>query len=89
MLIPKTFTARDFVAMDGKRFSSNTNKVLIDFPSNYSDRRIGPSNIYFIKINIDTSYLSFSGLFDGNIGDSIFITKGRFDFKIESDAVNF
>jgi hypothetical protein len=87
MPVSKNFGVRDFIAMSGKRFSPNTNSIVLN--SNYPDTIAGLSNLYFIKITMDTNYLSFSGLFDGSIGDSIFITKGRFDFKIESDAVNF
>ncbi|MEO8821982.1 MAG: hypothetical protein ABI366_00305 [Ginsengibacter sp.] len=89
MPVPKSFSLSDFIAMGGKRFSSNTRGILINTPQNYSDKQSGTSDIYFIKINLDTSHLSFTGLFDGNIGDSILITKGRFDFKIDADQIKF
>lgn len=87
MPVSKTFTIRDFIALRGKRFSSNTNVILLN--SNVSDSIKGVSNLYFIKITDDAKYLTFSGLFDGNIGDSIKITKGRFDFRIDVTDVNF
>jgi hypothetical protein len=87
MPVSKTFTIRDFIEFGGKRFSSNNNALLLN--SNVSDSIRGVSNLYFIKITDDAKYLTFSGLFDGNIGDSIQITKGRFDFRVDVTDVNF
>ncbi|MEO6894859.1 MAG: hypothetical protein ABI136_07445, partial [Ginsengibacter sp.] len=62
---------------------------------NYPDGLTGKSNLYFINIKYNTSgdgskhTYSFSGLFNGNIGDSILITKGRFDFEIDAGQINF
>jgi len=97
LLIPvsKSFSAHDFLSMDGQRFSPGTNGIAINYPDNYLDSLAGKSNLYFIDIKYNTlgdgskhSY-SFSGLFDGSIGDSILITKGRFDFEIDADKINF
>ena len=97
LLIPvsKSFRAHDFLSMNGQRFSPGTNGIAINYPDNYLDSLAGKSNLYFIDIKYKTlgdgsrhSY-SFSGLFDGNIGDSILITKGRFDFEIDADKINF
>jgi len=97
LLIPvsKSFRAHDFLSMNGQRFSPGTNGIAINYPDNYLDSLAGKSNLYFIDIKYNTlgdgskhSY-SFSGLFDGNIGDSILITKGRFDFEIDADKINF
>jgi hypothetical protein len=97
LLIPvsKSFSAHDFLSMNGQRFSPGTNGIAINYPDNYLDSLAGKSNLYFIDIKYNTlgdgsrhSY-SFSGLFDGNIGDSILITKGRFDFEIDADKINF
>lgn len=85
--ISKTFTIKDFLALSGKRLSSDSNVVLLN--SNISGSFKGVSNLYFIKITNDANYLSFSGLFDGNVGDSILITKGRFDFRIDAADINF
>jgi hypothetical protein len=34
-------------------------------------------------------YFVLSGLFDANIGDSIFVSKGRFDFEFNPGSLNF
>lgn len=93
MPVPKSFTQNDFLLLNGQRFASNTNRIYIQ--SNYylSYPLSGSSNIYFVEIKKDnlTNLKNYfiSGLFDGNIGDSILITKGRFDFKIDAGSLNF
>jgi hypothetical protein len=91
--VPKIFTQNDFLLLNGQRFSSNTNKINIQ--SNYYlfNQLSGTSNIYFVEIkkdnSVDPKNYIISGLFDGNIGDSILITKGRFDFEIGAGSLNF
>jgi hypothetical protein len=89
LLIPvsKSFSINDFIALSGKRLPANANGILVN--SFYNTSNPGTSNLYFVKISLDTSALYFSGLFDGKIGDSIVISKGRFDFKIDKNAINF
>jgi hypothetical protein len=87
MPVSKSFSVNDFIALSGKRFSANAIAIAVN--SFYNPSNPGTSNLYFIKISMDTSALSFSGLFDGKIGDSIVISKGRFDFKIDKNAINF
>ncbi|HXR85143.1 MAG TPA: hypothetical protein VN722_12585 [Hanamia sp.] len=82
--ISKSFTIYDFIALAGKRFSSNTNTVILN-----SNEDFGLANLYFIKITDDGKYLTFSGLFDGHMADGILITKGRFDFRISVNNINF
>jgi|GEM_PF-1288502 len=94
MPVPKSFTKTDFFALNGQRFSSNTNAVVLRSYHNYFDTLSGTSNIYFVSIKYDNTSgsitnLAFSGLFDANIGDSILITKGRFDFVIDTATLNF
>lgn len=97
LLIPvlKNFTAHDFLAMNGERFPLDTNAIAINSFDNYWDTLSGKSNLYFININYNLppnnsiGTYSISGLFNGNIGDSILITKGRFDFSIDADKVDF
>ncbi|MEO8415088.1 MAG: hypothetical protein ABI472_15580, partial [Ginsengibacter sp.] len=95
LLLPirKSFSKKDFLLMSGKRFL-NTNTIQIQSFANSSPGQLsGTANIYFVEMTTDslnnTNYLSMSGLFDGNIGDSILITKGRFDFKIDAGTLNF
>ncbi len=89
LLIPvsKSFSVNDLIALSGKKFPENANAIAVN--SFYNPRDQGTSNLYFIKISSDTSALYLSGLFDGKIGDSIVISKGRFDFKIDKAAINF
>lgn len=87
MPVSKSFSVNDFIALSGKRLPANANAIAVN--SFYNPANPGTSNLYFIKIRLDTSALYFSGLFDGKIGDSINITKGRFDFKIDKSAINF
>ena len=81
--------------MNGKRFSPDTNAIAVNYQYNYLETIAGKSNVYFIDIKYSNpgtgskSTYSFSGLFDGNIGDSILITKGRFDFEIDADQIQF
>lgn len=89
LLIPvsKSFSVNDFIALSGKRLPASTNAIAVN--SFFNPANPGTSNLYFIKISLDTSALYFSGLFDGKIGDSIVISKGRFDFKIDKNTINF
>ena len=91
--IPKSFSRNDFLLLNGKRLL-NTNTVQIQSNSNAPPGQFsGTANIYFVQITTDslnyTRYFSISGLFDGNIGDSILITKGRFDFRIDAGTLIF
>ncbi|HLY71689.1 MAG TPA: hypothetical protein VKR53_18275 [Puia sp.] len=84
----------DFLALNGQRISSNTNKIAIEaFNDTTFELLSGTGNIYFVKINIEDATgerkIAFCGLFDGTIGDSILITKGRFDFNIPATNFNF
>ncbi len=97
LMIPvdKSFTQNDFLSWNGKRLAANSNSIYLNsFNSSATGILAGLSNIYFVQINIDNSKTSskvyqISGLFDGNIGDSILITKGRFDFSIPASSLNF
>ena len=94
MPIPKLFSKVDFIAMRGIRSASNTDAITLQSYYYPFDTLPGLSNIYFAKINLNqptgsTAYLEISGLFNGSIGDSILITKGRFDFQIDESSLNF
>lgn len=94
MPVPKSFTQNDFLLLSGQRFSSNTNALKIQSYINYPNGSLsGSANIYFVEIkkdnSVDPKNYIISGLFDGNIGDSILITKGRFNFEINADRLNF
>ena len=89
--VPASFTKNDFLAFSGQRFLNSVPVMLQD-----SSLKIisGISSLYFVSVseNVtspDYKYIRLSGLFDGNIGDSVFITKGRFDFEIDENTLNF
>ena len=95
MPVPKNFNSGNFLALSGQRFASNTNSIALNSFYNNSDSLTSTSNIYFVNVayinspaNSSKTY-AFSGLFDGNIGDSILITKGRFDFEIDASQIKF
>ncbi|HSN10057.1 MAG TPA: hypothetical protein VLS85_13550 [Hanamia sp.] len=90
--MPKSFSRDDFFALQGKRFDSETCRLSLS--SNQPGSVSGTANIYFTSIAFTPpsptgNNAILSGLFNGNIGDSILITKGRFDFAINTDKINF
>lgn len=98
LLIPvsKPFTENDFLALQGKRFTEDsTTNISIRLNSYFNTvTPTGPAGVYFVKIdsvpgNTVPAEYSFSGLFEGNIGNNIQITKGRFDFYIDPSQINF
>jgi hypothetical protein len=91
MPVAKSFTIRDLLALNGQQLNANTNSVVL---FSYNKILSGNSNIYFVRINWNLSnstknQIIISGLFNANIGDSILITKGRFDFLVSTDNLNF
>lgn len=88
--VEKNFSAANFLAWNGKSFARDTLPVKIRL-SNFDFQPIGSflegkGNIYFVKVaaenNREGNGFQTSGLFEGNIGDSIKITKGRFDYEV-------
>ena len=76
----QNFSRNDLAAWNDKRFGT-------DVATLYLDHHLkGTANIYFVKILSGTTENDawlMTGLFDGNIGDSIIIKKGRFDYYVE------
>ena len=90
--VSKSFNQQDFLAFNGQKFTSNSARLYLQTNS-FNNPLRGIANLYFVEINPDdlinpNSYI-ISGLFDGNIGDSILVTKGRFDFRIAINRLNF
>ena len=90
--IPKSFNQNNFLQLSGTR--SDSNQIQLNSFINQPSSLAGKSNIYFVQIKVDNSITSsahyiISGLFDGNIGNNILITKGRFDFEIDASTLNF
>lgn len=92
MPVSKTFSKIDFLSYNGKRIIDSCS-IAVGSLGNPGAPPKGQANIYFVKIEEDKTYLNphlkISGLFDGNIGDSILVTKGRFDFNIDESTLDF
>ena len=56
--ISKSFTVRDFLLWTGQRFSLDSNAVDLNSFNDPRNRKTGPANIFFVKINIDNSNTS-------------------------------
>jgi hypothetical protein len=99
MPVPKSFSEDDLLSWRLKRFpeddTTETVSVGITSNGNYnSTPLLGPGSIYFVRIDpqgtagAPQQYI-FSGLFQGTTGDSLHITKGRFDFIITPSTLNY
>lgn len=89
--VPASFTKNDFLAFNGHRFA---NSVWVNLQDSSSKIISGIGSLYFVSVSESLvspgySYITLSGLFDGKIGDSVLITKGRFDFEIGENTLNF
>jgi len=85
--VKRGFSVDDFLSWNAKTFPSDSTTVTIslsDFSEPNSGLGIsGTGKIYFVKIQqrIDNkNSFDLSGLFEGKIGDSVIIRKGRFDY---------
>lgn len=77
---PVGFTGKNYQVLNGSKVTSCT--MYLD-----KGRLVGIGNLYFVKVERNENdsfprFFNISGLFDGMVGDSILITKGRFDFKV-------
>lgn len=93
--VKKNFTKVDFLNWNGKLFPEGTTSATVLFSSlpyyyaNNSSQINGSGKIYFVRISPQSNNgISLSGLFEGNIGDTILIKKGRFDFLLDSSQVH-
>lgn len=89
--VSATFNKSDLLAFNGQRFLNPTRVVIKDISLNSIS---GSANLYFVSVTENLSfppqkYIRLSGLFNGNIGDSVNITKGRFDFDVNENNLNF
>lgn len=89
--VTASFTKNDFLAFNGHRFLNSVPVTLQDSSSKIIS---GIGSLYFVSVSENVAspnyrYIKLSGLFDGKIGDSVFITKGRFDFEIGENTLNF
>ncbi|RYY58492.1 MAG: hypothetical protein EOO05_16265 [Chitinophagaceae bacterium] len=96
--VKKNFTSNDFLAMAGKVFPQPGTMVTMSMgqqaPSAPDAASVsGTGKIYFVRLERAVTSdpqdeFSFSGLFEGNIGDSILVSKGRFDYKLRDTDNN-
>lgn len=89
--VSQSFNKTNLLAFNGLRFLNSIPLTIQD-----SSMKIitGTGSLYFVSVSESTTgsnqkYIILSGLFDGNIGDSVMITKGRFDFEIDENSLNF
>lgn len=92
--VDSSFGKKDLLAFNGKRFLNPTTVVIKETQDSTLKSISGTGNFYFVSVTEDLSYppqkyVKLSGLFDGNIGDTVLITKGRFDFEINESDLNF
>jgi len=92
MPIPSIFNKNNFMAFNGKRFLS----VPLTIQDTLTKTMTGDATLYFVWVSEEVAstdsnikFIKLSGLFNGNIGDSIMITKGRFDFEVSENTMNF
>ena len=89
--VPASFNKTNLLAFDRQRF---LNSVSVTLRDSLFKTITGSGSLYFVSVTESGSdpaekYIKLSGLFNGNIGDSVTITKGRFDFEIKENTLNF
>lgn len=89
--VSSSFTKNDLLALNGQRLLNSTTVVIKDGALKVIS---GTATLYFVSVTEDLSFpqqknIKLSGLFDGNIGDTVHITKGRFDFEVNENDLNF
>lgn len=94
--VKKNFSLGDFLQWNGRLFPADTTQVTIylsnGFPPEAPSFVRGSGKIYFTHIQAlsdPTQILGMAGLFEGKIGDSISITRGRFDFRLGENQLIF
>ena len=87
--VSQTFNKANLLGYNGQRFVNAIPFIL----KGTSGIIAGKATLYFVTVTSETSYnekyVKLSGLFDGNIGDTVLVTKGRFDFEIQESQLNF
>lgn len=93
--VKKDFSLNDFFIWNGKIFPADSTTATIVLHKwqqlGWSNSISGKVKIYFVKIEpqpMKQNDFNFCGLFEGNIGDSVIISKGRFDYSVSSTSHN-
>lgn len=91
LTVPKSFDKTNLLEFNGQRF---LNSVPVTLTDTSQKKFSGVATLYFVTVTealerSNRKYIKMSGLFDGHIGDSIVIAKGRFDFEIYEGSLNF
>jgi hypothetical protein len=92
MPVSQSFNKTNLLAFNGQRF---LNSVPLTIQDTSLNTMTGIATLYFVSVSevvfsdSNDKYIKLSGLFDGNIGDSVIITKGRFDFELSEKTLNF
>lgn len=88
--VSSSFNQNNLLAFNGQRFS---NSIPITLQDSTAKTIAGTATLYFVAVSQaalgDQTYIKLSGLFEGKIGDSVIIKKGRFDFQINKNDLNF
>lgn len=92
--ISSSFNKNDLLSLNGQRLLNSVGVVVQEIQDTSLKAISGTANLYFVSVKEDLSYppqkyIRLSGLFDGNIGDTVLITKGRFDFEVNENNLNF
>jgi hypothetical protein len=92
--ISSSFNKNDLLSLNGQRLLNSAEVVVQKIQDSSLEAISGNANLYFVSVNEDLSYppqkyIRLSGVFDGNIGDTVLITKGRFDFEVNENDLNF
>lgn len=94
MPVSSSFNKNDLLALNGQRLLNSVKVVVQKIQDTSLETISGIANLYFVSVKENLSYppqkyIRLSGLFDGNIGDTVLITKGRFDFEVNENDLNF
>lgn len=82
--VPSDFTSKDLMSWNGKRFNMDECTLYLD-----PRQGAGTAGVYFVKVSEQTTEENrttyyMSGLFEGSIGSSITVKKGRFDYAMST-----
>ena len=92
MPVSQLFNKTNLLGFSGQRF---LNSVPLTIQDTSLNKITGIATLYFVSVSevvfsgSNEKFIKLSGLFNGNIGDSVTISKGRFDFEVNENSLNF